>query len=249
MLPPSPPRTRPGIGAVTPGTANNRRPVGALGLHAGPEPLGRHRRERLWPLAVRPLVLAADDRHHQRPSGQRILWQRAAGNRRCGPTARPLRWAWKPSTTPPWSTAHAIPTWTCRRPTVRFRILNAANDRFFNLHIYVADPTVVTSDGRTNTEVKMVPALTTPGFPAGLVDRRPRRRRAGPGHDGPVLDPDRHRGRLPARAGGDPAPADQLEHERDRLQLRQRHGPLAAPGLRRTRRRARGLLASTPARP
>lgn len=49
---------------------------------------------------------------------------------------------------------------------VRFRILNAADDRFFNLHFYVADPTVVTPDGRTNTEVKMVPALATPGFPA-----------------------------------------------------------------------------------
>jgi len=49
---------------------------------------------------------------------------------------------------------------------VRFRILNAADDRFFNLHFYVADPTVVTSDGRTNTEMKMVPALATPGYPA-----------------------------------------------------------------------------------
>lgn len=49
--------------------------------------------------------------------------------------------------------------------TYRFRILNAANDRFVNLHMYVADPTVNTDDGRTNTEVKMVPALATPGFP------------------------------------------------------------------------------------
>jgi hypothetical protein len=47
----------------------------------------------------------------------------------------------------------------------RFRILNAANDRFFNLQFYVADPEVVTADGRTNTEVKMVPAMATPGFP------------------------------------------------------------------------------------
>ncbi len=52
-------------------------------------------------------------------------------------------------------------------PTVvRFRILNAANDRFLNLSMFVADPSVVTSDLRTNTEVKMVPALATPGFPA-----------------------------------------------------------------------------------
>ena len=40
----------------------------------------------------------------------------------------------------------------------RFRILNAADDRFFNLQLYEADPTVVTADGRTNTEVTMVPA-------------------------------------------------------------------------------------------
>ncbi len=51
-------------------------------------------------------------------------------------------------------------------PTVyRFRILNGANDRFFNLQFYTADPDVVTSDNRTNTEVKMVPAMATPGYP------------------------------------------------------------------------------------
>ncbi|MBI5653246.1 MAG: multicopper oxidase domain-containing protein [Chloroflexi bacterium] len=49
---------------------------------------------------------------------------------------------------------------------VRFRILNAANDRFWNLQLYVADPCVTATDGRTNTEVKMVPAIATPGFPA-----------------------------------------------------------------------------------
>ena len=49
---------------------------------------------------------------------------------------------------------------------VRFRVLNAADDRFFNLHFYVADPTVITSDGRVNTEMKMVPAMATPGFPS-----------------------------------------------------------------------------------
>jgi parallel beta-helix repeat protein len=47
----------------------------------------------------------------------------------------------------------------------RFRILSVANDRFFNLQMYVADPSVVTSDGRINTEVKMVPATATPGYP------------------------------------------------------------------------------------
>ncbi len=47
----------------------------------------------------------------------------------------------------------------------RFRILNGSNDRFFNLQMYVADPAVVTADGRIDTEVKMVPAAATTGFP------------------------------------------------------------------------------------
>ena len=50
--------------------------------------------------------------------------------------------------------------------TYRFRILNAANDRFLNLHFYVADSDVVSADGRVNTEVRMVPAMKTTGFPA-----------------------------------------------------------------------------------
>jgi FtsP/CotA-like multicopper oxidase with cupredoxin domain len=41
----------------------------------------------------------------------------------------------------------------------RFKILSAGNDRSLNLQLYVADSTVTTPDGRTNTEVKMVPAV------------------------------------------------------------------------------------------
>ncbi|WP_440950678.1 hypothetical protein [Methanosphaerula subterraneus] len=52
----------------------------------------------------------------------------------------------------------AYPYLDVQPTTVRFRILNAADDRFVNLQLYVADPNVVTADGRTNTEVKMVPA-------------------------------------------------------------------------------------------
>ena len=59
----------------------------------------------------------------------------------------------------------AFPTLTVEPKAYRFRILNAADDRFFNLQLYLADPTVVTSDGRTNTEVKMVPAAAAAGFP------------------------------------------------------------------------------------
>ena len=50
--------------------------------------------------------------------------------------------------------------------TYRFRVLNGANDRFVNLNLYVADPSVVASTGVSNTEVKMVPAMKTAGFPS-----------------------------------------------------------------------------------
>src|SRR5579864_3281327 len=45
----------------------------------------------------------------------------------------------------------------------RFRLLSAGNDRSWNLSWYVADPTVTTVDGRTNTEVKMLPAVQPSG--------------------------------------------------------------------------------------
>ncbi len=52
----------------------------------------------------------------------------------------------------------AFPTVTVQPKAYRFRILNAANDRFWNLNLYKADPAQVSNDGRTNTEVKVVPA-------------------------------------------------------------------------------------------
>ena len=77
----------------------------------------------------------------------------------------------------------AYPSLTVNPTAYRFRILNAADDRSVNLQFYVADPSVTTADGRINTEVKMVPATTTPGFPAtwptdgreGGVPTRPHR--------------------------------------------------------------------------
>jgi len=53
----------------------------------------------------------------------------------------------------------------------RFRILNACNDRFLNLQLYKADPLVTTPDGRSNTEVGMVPAFVggTTVFPSWWV--------------------------------------------------------------------------------
>ena len=61
----------------------------------------------------------------------------------------------------------AYPNLTVEPRAYRFRILNAGNDRFVNLQLYVANSTLTTADGRTNTEVDMVPAIATPGFPAG----------------------------------------------------------------------------------
>ncbi len=52
----------------------------------------------------------------------------------------------------------AYPVLEVKPKSYRLRILNAANDRFFNLQMYVADGSVVTDDGRRNTEVKMIPA-------------------------------------------------------------------------------------------
>ena len=60
----------------------------------------------------------------------------------------------------------AFPTMTVEPKAYRFRILNAANDRFWNLQMYVADPAQVSSDARLNTEIKMVPAAQTAGWPA-----------------------------------------------------------------------------------
>ncbi len=59
----------------------------------------------------------------------------------------------------------AYPKVTLQPKSYRLRILNAANDRFFNLQMYLADPGTTSADGRTKTEVKMVPAAPTTGFP------------------------------------------------------------------------------------
>ena len=49
----------------------------------------------------------------------------------------------------------------------RFRILNAADDRFFNLQLYVADPAGhISADTGYATEIKMISACGTPGLPA-----------------------------------------------------------------------------------
>lgn len=61
----------------------------------------------------------------------------------------------------------AYPSLTVQPKAYRFRILNAANDRFLNLQLIQADPTVISSDGRVNTEVKMVPFTVNTTWPVG----------------------------------------------------------------------------------
>ena len=62
----------------------------------------------------------------------------------------------------------AFPRMEVEPRAYRFRILNAANDRGLNLSIYKADTTQASPDNRTAspyTEVKMVPAAKTAGWP------------------------------------------------------------------------------------
>lgn len=63
----------------------------------------------------------------------------------------------------------------------RFRILNAANDRFFNLQMYVADQNGYTIPNTSfGTEVKMIPAAGTAGLPADLPSGIPDPQTKGP---------------------------------------------------------------------
>ncbi len=75
------------------------------------------------------------------------------------------------------------PTVTVQPQAYRLRILNAANDRFVNLNFYVADSAQVSRDGRTNTEVKVVPAA------AGFWDQAALPTWPADGRDGGVPDP------------------------------------------------------------
>ncbi len=63
-------------------------------------------------------------------------------------------------------TGTAYPTVTVPAGAVRFRILNAANDRTMNLSLFVADTTTPCAPGAAQgCEVKMVPAAPTTGWP------------------------------------------------------------------------------------
>jgi FtsP/CotA-like multicopper oxidase with cupredoxin domain len=51
----------------------------------------------------------------------------------------------------------AYPTLTVDPKAYRVRFLNGANDRYWNLSLFVADDQQPSADGRNNTEVKMIP--------------------------------------------------------------------------------------------
>jgi FtsP/CotA-like multicopper oxidase with cupredoxin domain len=76
----------------------------------------------------------------------------------------------------------AYPSLALEPRSYRLRVVNAANDRMFNLGLYLADDTVRSVDGRPDTEVRMVPAQTNAAFP--LPSRWPV-----DGRDGGVPDP------------------------------------------------------------
>ncbi len=59
----------------------------------------------------------------------------------------------------------AYPTLNVDPTSYRFRVLNGAHDRFWNLQLYVADETQDPVPAQGFTEVRMVPAVPTAGYP------------------------------------------------------------------------------------
>ena len=211
------------------------------------------RHERLRPVALRPVVLAADDRHHRTgrsrtPTTTRSTppWENAADPR----SARRCPWPWSPSWTRPSSTG-GLPLPDVQPKAYRFRILNAADDRFFNLQLYVADPRHVDDAGWTDgdTEVKMVPAVRDRGFPRpGRPTVGRRRARSGDGAGPSMIQIGTEGGFLPAPVVLPNQPID-WNLDQTTFNFGQRQAANAHPGHRRAGRRDRRLLDSTPARP
>ena len=97
-----------------------------------------------------------------------------SASRSRSPARRTSRPAWSSSTTRRSSTASPILRSRCSPRRYRFRVLNAANDRFFNFQWYVADPTT-----GTDSEVALDPLLLAAGAdrPGRLPDAGAQRRR------------------------------------------------------------------------
>jgi FtsP/CotA-like multicopper oxidase with cupredoxin domain len=98
----------------------------------------------------------------------------------CEPNFMPgtpnLSWAGEAFMDTPMVNGTAYPKLTVEPKAYRFRILNAANDRFWNLQLYKADTSVPPGcpTCAANTEVKMVPAINPGTFPANWpADGRP----------------------------------------------------------------------------
>ncbi len=115
----------------------------------------------------------------------------------------------------------AYPTVTLDPKTYRFRVLNAANDRFLNFQWYDGDATTASTGlnkagqviGATEVELKAGRGRRGPDRPGRVPDPGEQRRSR--------LGPDRHRGRLPAGPGRRRRPAgDHLDHRPDPLRRR-----------------------------
>ena len=100
-----------------------------------------------------------------------------SASRRRSPARRTSRPAWSSSTTRRSSTASPIPKVTLQPKTYRLRMLNAANDRFFNFQWYVADPSTGTLQrGRARSAAAAAGAdrpRRLPDAGAQRDDRRP----------------------------------------------------------------------------
>ncbi len=92
----------------------------------------------------------------------------AGNNYFCQPPERPgtpnPSWGAEAFMDTPVINGTAYPVLEVEPKAYRFRILNVGHDRFLNLQLYTADPDVW-FPGQGYTEVKMVPAELTPGFP------------------------------------------------------------------------------------
>ena len=170
-------------------------PLDTARLHARPEPRRRFGHERLRTLDVRPVVLAAGE-GRQVPADRQPLLRPDLRPGRRRPFCEPQQIPSTPNVSvgmeafndTPIVNGTAYPTTTVDPKAYRYRILNAANDRFWNLQWYVADPTT-----GTLSEV----ALNPNGSRRGPARPERRRRRRTPA----TARPDRTGSRSAPRAG------------------------------------------------
>ena len=83
----------------------------------------------------------------------------------------------------------AYPVMQVQPKSYRFRILNAANDRFWNLSTFQADPAGYLDANNKPTEVKMVPSAPTATFPSANDPYGESQNWPTDGRDGGVPDP------------------------------------------------------------